>query len=97
MASNLIEYSADVLQANKQDLEDAMKDGIYCENISKQTKIYFFFLLNHLLSYRIYIYSGLKASLVDRLGLSEKKLQTLSIGLQQIAEKTDVLGSFKFA
>jgi len=38
---------------------------------------------------------GLKASLLGRLGLSEKKLKTLSIGLQQIAEKADVLGLFK--
>jgi len=36
---------------------------------------------------------GLKSSLLGRLGLSEKKLQTLSIGLQQIAERADVLGS----
>jgi gamma-glutamyl phosphate reductase len=35
---------------------------------------------------------GLKSSLLARLGLSEKKLQTLSSGLQQIAEKSDVLG-----
>ncbi|CAF1264407.1 unnamed protein product [Rotaria sordida] len=61
MASNLIEYSKDILLANKQDLEEAMKEG-------------------------------LKESLLNRLGLSEKKLETLSIGLQQIAEKTDILG-----
>ncbi|CAF2710056.1 unnamed protein product [Rotaria sp. Silwood2] len=61
MASNLIEYSKDILQANKQDLEEAMKEG-------------------------------LKASLLNRLDLSEKKLETLSIGLQQIAEKSDILG-----
>ena len=35
---------------------------------------------------------GLKASLLGRLGLSEEKLKTLSIGLQQIADKADVLG-----
>lgn len=29
MASNLIEYSADILQANKQDLEEATKEGEY--------------------------------------------------------------------
>ncbi|CAF4361635.1 unnamed protein product, partial [Rotaria magnacalcarata] len=56
MASNLREYSKDILQANKHDLEDASKEG-------------------------------LKTSLLDRLGLSEKKLNTLSIGLQQIADK----------
>ncbi len=39
--------------------------------------------------------SGLKSSLLGRLGLTEKKLKTLAIGLQQIAEKADVLGSFK--
>ncbi|CAF4708124.1 unnamed protein product [Rotaria sp. Silwood1] len=61
MASNLIEYSKDILQANKQDLEEAIKEG-------------------------------LKTSLLNRLGLSEKKLETLSIGLRQIAEKTDILG-----
>ncbi|CAF4207683.1 unnamed protein product [Rotaria socialis] len=61
MASNLIQYSNDILQANKHDLEDASKEG-------------------------------LKVSLLDRLGLSEKKLKTLSIGLQQIADKADVLG-----
>ncbi|CAF4789082.1 unnamed protein product [Rotaria sp. Silwood2] len=65
MASNLVEYSKDILQANKHDLEEATKEG-------------------------------LKTSLLGRLGLSEKKLKTLSIGLQQIAEKTNVLGSFKF-
>ncbi len=27
MASNLIEYSKDILQANKRDLEEATKDG----------------------------------------------------------------------
>ena len=37
---------------------------------------------------------GLKSSLIARLGLSEKKLQTLSVGLQQIAEKANVLGWF---
>ncbi|CAF2659926.1 unnamed protein product [Rotaria sp. Silwood2] len=61
MASNLVEYSKDILQANKHDLEEATKEG-------------------------------LKTSLLGRLGLSEKKLKTLSIGLQQIAEKTNVLG-----
>ncbi|CAF1295658.1 unnamed protein product [Rotaria sp. Silwood1] len=61
MASNLIEYSKDILQANKQDLEEAIKEG-------------------------------LKTSLLNRLGLSEKKLETLSIGLRQIAAKTDILG-----
>ncbi|CAF5185939.1 unnamed protein product, partial [Rotaria sp. Silwood1] len=35
----------------------------------------------------------LKVSLLNRLDLSEKKLKALSIGLQQIAEKTDILGS----
>lgn len=64
MASNLVDYSKDILQANKRDLENAAKDG-------------------------------LKLSLLGRLGLSEKKLKTLSIGLQQIAEKADVLGLFK--
>lgn len=64
MASNLVDYSKDILQANKRDLENAAKDG-------------------------------LKSSLLGRLGLSEKKLKTLSIGLQQIAEKADVLGLFK--
>ncbi len=63
MATNLMDYSKDILQANKRDLEEATKEG-------------------------------LKSSLLGRLGLSEKKLQTLSIGLQQIAEKADVLGSF---
>ena len=29
MASNLIEYSKDILQANKQDLEEATKEGTY--------------------------------------------------------------------
>ncbi|CAF1373945.1 unnamed protein product [Rotaria sp. Silwood1] len=61
MASNLIEYSQDILEANKQDVEEAMKEG-------------------------------LKASLLNRLDLSQKKLKALSIGLQQIAEKTDILG-----
>ncbi|CAF1121269.1 unnamed protein product [Rotaria sordida] len=61
MASNLIEYSKDILQANKHDLEEAMKEG-------------------------------LKESLRNRLGLSQKKLETLSIGLQQIADRTDILG-----
>ena len=61
MAANLLEYSKDILQANKRDLEEATK-------------------------------MGLKSSLLGRLGLSEKKLQTLSTGLLQIAEKTDVLG-----
>jgi ABC-type maltose transport system permease subunit len=37
--------------------------------------------------------SGLKPSLLARLGLTEKKLQTLSVGLQQIASKADVLGN----
>lgn len=37
---------------------------------------------------------GLKSSLIARLGLSEKKLQTLAVGLQQIAEKANVLGWF---
>ncbi|UJR37450.1 hypothetical protein I4U23_030153 [Adineta vaga] len=60
MASNLIDYSNDILQANKLDLDQATKNG-------------------------------LKPSLIARLGLSEKKLQTLSNGLQQIAEKADVL------
>lgn len=36
---------------------------------------------------------GLKASLLARLGLSEKKLKTLATGLQQIADKADVLGT----
>ncbi|CAF0937552.1 unnamed protein product [Adineta steineri] len=61
MASNLIEYSKDILQANKLDLEQAKK-------------------------------AGLKSSLVSRLGLTEKKLLTLSDGLQQIAAKSDILG-----
>ncbi|CAF4485742.1 unnamed protein product, partial [Rotaria magnacalcarata] len=38
------------------------------------------------------LFIGLKSSLIERLGLTEKKLQTLSLGLQQIAEKSDVLG-----
>jgi gamma-glutamyl phosphate reductase len=63
MASNLIEYSKDILEANKNDLEEANK-------------------------------KGLKSSLISRLGLSEKKLQTLSNGLRQIAEQADVLGLF---
>ncbi len=29
MASNLIEYSKDIVQANKRDLEEATKDGEY--------------------------------------------------------------------
>ncbi|CAF0955381.1 unnamed protein product [Adineta steineri] len=61
MASNLIEYSKDILQANKLDLEQAKK-------------------------------AGLKSSLVSRLGLTDKKLLTLSDGLQQIAAKSDILG-----
>jgi gamma-glutamyl phosphate reductase len=65
MAANLMDYSKDILQANKRDLEEA-------------TKI------------------GLKSSLLGRLGLSEKKLQTLSAGLLQIAAKTDVLGLLNY-
>jgi len=61
MASNLVDYSKDILQANKRDLDEAAK-------------------------------TGLKSSLLGRLGLSEKKLKTLSVGLQQIADKSDVLG-----
>ncbi|CAF0842836.1 unnamed protein product [Adineta steineri] len=61
MSSNLIDYSKDILQANKRDLDVASKEG-------------------------------LKTTLLNRLGLSDKKLQTLATGLQQIAEKTDILG-----
>ncbi|CAF2990610.1 unnamed protein product [Rotaria socialis] len=61
IASNLNEYSNDILHANKHDLDEAIK-------------------------------GGLKSSLIGRLGLTEKKLQTLSLGLQQIAEKSGVLG-----
>ncbi|CAF0995616.1 unnamed protein product [Didymodactylos carnosus] len=60
MASNLIDYSKEILNANKRDFEEASK-------------------------------IGLKSSLISRLGLTEKKLQILSTGLQQIAEKADVL------
>jgi gamma-glutamyl phosphate reductase len=82
MASNLIEYSNDILQANKRDLEEATKEGEYLGNI---------FLIYNLMIL------GLKSSLLGRLGLSEKKLKILSTGLQQIAEKADVLGSFKLS
>ena len=40
--------------------------------------------------------AGVKSSLIARLGLSEKKLQTLAAGLQQIAEKANILGLLKF-
>ncbi len=82
MASNLIDYSKEILQANKRDLEEATKEGnIYIYMISE--------------GYTHVGILGLKSSLLGRLGLSEKKLQTLSIGLQQIAERADVLGSLK--
>lgn len=65
MASNLIDHSQEILQANALDLEEANR-------------------------------GGLKSSLIARLGLSEKKLQTLSVGLQQIAEKANVLGLLSY-
>jgi len=40
--------------------------------------------------------AGVKSSLIARLGLSEKKLQTLAAGLQQIAEKANILGLLNF-
>ena len=77
MASNLIEHSKDILLANKRDLEEAKKDGKF---------VPFLFVTN------ILSIAGLKSSLLGRLGLSEKKLKTLATGLEQIAEKADVLG-----
>ena len=82
MASNLINYSKDILQANKLDLDEASRGGSFNSFIAK--------------SYLEWLFSGLKSSLLARLGLSEKKLKTLSNGLEQIAEKADVLGSFHF-
>lgn len=35
--------------------------------------------------------------MLGRLGLSEKKLKTLATGLQQIAEKADVLGRLRLS
>jgi gamma-glutamyl phosphate reductase len=78
MASNLIDYSKEILQANKRDLEEATKEGDMYMISEGYTHVGIL---------------GLKSSLLGRLGLSEKKLQTLSIGLQQIAERADVLGS----
>jgi delta-1-pyrroline-5-carboxylate synthetase len=46
------------------------------------------------LTLKVFILLGLKSSLIARLGLTEKKLQTLSNGLQQIAENANVLGLF---
>lgn len=40
--------------------------------------------------------AGVKSSLIARLGLSEKKLQTLAAGLQQISEKANILGLLNF-
>ena len=82
MASNLIDYSKDILRANTLDLEEASKSG---------WREFSFFLS---FSASIYI-EGLKSSLIARLGLSEKKLQTLSNGLQQIADKANVLGLYQ--
>ncbi|CAF4076186.1 unnamed protein product [Rotaria sp. Silwood2] len=78
IASNLNEYSKDILQANKHDLEEATKGGTI--------------KISYLITTKNCLLKGLKSSLIGRLGLSEKKLQTLSLGLQQIAEKADVLG-----
>lgn len=81
MATNLITYSKDILHANKLDLDEASKGGS-----SQLSCVSILFFSSFCL--------GLKSSLLARLGLSEKKLQTLSKGLAQIADKADVLGSF---
>ena len=81
MASNITDYSKDILQANRRDLEEANKRGLREKMKFSEVKCVFI--------------EGLKASLMARLDLSEKKLQTLSNGLQQIAEKANALGLFQ--